>query len=90
MDDQWALIGRGEYFDDEDGARIISGTPATYKGLTGTVEYRPWENVITRFEARWDEADEDVFDDDTAGEKTDNQTTLGAELIYLLDKSKEM
>jgi len=79
--EDWSLIGRGEYFNDDDGVRIASGTPASYRSFTGTLEYRPWKGVITRLEYRNDHASEDVFNDDNDA-LTDSQNTLGGELIF--------
>lgn len=81
LDDQWSVSGRGEFFRDDDGYRIVAGTPATYREFTATVEYRPWKNIITRLEFRNDRASKDVFDDGDA--KSNTQDTLGGELIYL-------
>lgn len=78
--DDWSLAGRGEYFKDDDGYRIVSGTPANYREFTATLEYRPWNGVITRFEYRNDHANESVFEDNDGGSK-DSQNTLAGEVI---------
>lgn len=82
INDQWSISGRGEYLNDTDGVRVVSGTPAEFWELTGTLEYRPWKNTITRLELRYDDADRNVYNDDVLGVLTDNQTTLSAEVIY--------
>lgn len=78
--DNWALSGRGEYFKDLDGYRIVSGTPASYRGFTATLEYRPWEGVITRFEYRNDHSGASVFED-SDGDAKDTQNTLSGQVI---------
>lgn len=80
FNDQWSLAGRYEFFDDTDGLRVISGSPAEYNSLTGTLEYRPWKNIITRLEYRYDDANRNLFND-RAG-FSDNQSTMAGEVIY--------
>ena len=85
INDQWSVSGRGEYFNDSDGLRVVSGTPATYWEATGTLEYRPWKNLITRLEVRYDDADRNVYNDDTlpVTALTDSQTTIMGEAIFI-------
>ncbi len=64
-----ACAVRAEYYDDEDGA--ISGTAQTLKEFTVTIELRPVEHLILKFEGRIDRSTEEVFagnDHDTAGD----------------------
>ena len=79
IDADWSVSGRGEYFKDEDGYRIVSGTPANYREFTATLEYRPWSGVIARLEYRNDHANHAVFDDDSGTSKS--QDTLAGEVI---------
>lgn len=79
INDEWSFSLRGEYMNDDDGVRVNSGTPADYKELTGTVEYRPWKNLITRFEYRADRASEEVFNDEDG--TTDTQSTFAGQMI---------
>lgn len=85
INDQWSISGRGEYFNDEDGFRVVSGTPNDYWEWTGTLEYRPWKNLITRLEYRYDGADHSVFPDKSLPAQVlkDNQSTIAAEAIYV-------
>jgi hypothetical protein len=78
---QWAIAGRFEFFDDTDGQRVVAGTPAEYTSLTGTLEYRPWANVITRLEYRYDDANRNVYNEDAI--LTDSQSTLGGEVALV-------
>ena len=83
INDQWSIAGRGEYFNDKDGVRIVSGTRARYWELTGTLEYRPWKDLITRLEYRYDDADQDVFNAHTDGALRDRQSTISTEAIFV-------
>jgi hypothetical protein len=78
---------RGEWFIDDDRFRTGAGTQGAreYWGSTWTVDYRPWEDLITRFEIRWDKADARAFDTSVgaANATESSQTTLGAEVIYM-------
>ena len=80
--DHWSVSGRGEYFNDKNGARIVSGALAQYWELTGTLEYRPWKDFITRLEYRHDQADQDVFNAHKAGVFSDYQDTISGEAIF--------
>jgi hypothetical protein len=85
INDQWSISGRGEYLRDDDGVRVISGTPASYWEWTGTLEYRPWKNLITRLEYRYDGADRNAFAEKSLPTPVfkDNQSTIAAEVIYI-------
>ena len=82
--DQWSLSGRGEYFNDTDGVRVVPGLAAAYWEFTGTLEYRPWKNAITRLELRYDGSDHDIFNDENlpVPSLSDEQTTLSGEIIF--------
>lgn len=92
VNERLTLAGRWEYFSDPDGARTsgLNGLTPTQKAklfeMTYTVDVRLHKNLITRFEYRFDWADEELFDlsDNLAGLNGARQTqqTLGAEAIY--------
>lgn len=81
INQDWSFSLRGEYFKDEDGVRVVSGTSANYREFTGTLEYRPWANLVTRFELRNDHSSESVFNDENSATK-DSQTTASGEVIF--------
>jgi len=81
LDEELSFSLRGEYFNDDDGLRVVSGTSADYHEFTGTLEYRPWKNLITRFEYRADFASEDVFNDGDG--KGDSQGTVAGQMIVV-------
>ncbi len=70
-----SLHGRVEWTDANDlaGVGTVSGTNW---GITGTVQYDLWENVISRLEVRWDDVDTNL-----AGVGDDN-VGLYANVIY--------
>lgn len=58
---QWAA--RGEYYQDEKGVIIPTGTPNGFKtyGFSANFDYLPVENVMFRIEARTLNSEDDVF-----------------------------
>lgn len=83
INEKWSLGGRYEYFNDDDGVRVLSGTPADYWEMTSTLEYRPWKNLITRLEFRYDDASRNLFFDSSVSGFSDNQSTISGEAMYL-------
>ncbi len=88
------LALRGEWMDDEDGVRIIPCLPGTgclgfppgYSGqsvwaITVTPTFKIGEHIVLRPEFRYDQSNEDVFEEEGGGFE-DNQTTLGVNAIY--------
>jgi hypothetical protein len=78
-----ALALRGDYLDDQDGARTsgVLGFPANtgHKlwSATGTLNVRSWEGLLLRPELRYDHSDLPAF----AGDQ--NQVSLSLSLAYL-------
>jgi hypothetical protein len=62
LSDDLSLSARAEIY--QEGAKLYSGGSATEQtdgqGLTLTLNYKIWENVISRLEYRWDNTDEPV------------------------------
>ena len=62
LSDDLTLSARGEIY--QDGSKLYSGESATEQtdgqALTVTLNYKIWENVISRLEYRWDNTDEQV------------------------------
>ncbi len=93
INDQWSVSSRYEYFEDNNHQRITTiaagATPAdNYWEITGTLEYRPWKNIITRLEYRHDDANQRVFRD--AGGLSpgtvafsDTQDTISGEVMFI-------
>jgi hypothetical protein len=80
LSEKLKLSARGEYFDDNDGAR--TGTPVTAKELTLTASTKVNESLEWRVELRHDEANADVFDDSDGLSNTDNQNTIAVAAYY--------
>ena len=79
------LAVRGEYFDDSDGFR--TGTEQQLFEITPTLSIKPFcnkgklDNLVLRFEYRFDHSNEDVFENDNS-EFEDTQQTVATELLY--------
>jgi hypothetical protein len=70
--DRFALIARGETFDDRDGVR--TGLAQTLRELTLTLEHNIAPHVVLRGDLRFDHSDQDAFPSNS-GPK-DSQTTV--------------
>lgn len=77
---------RSEYFKDQDGIRTASAlgpmatTGVDLWGISATVGYEVTDGFETRFEYRFDDADSNIFSDDSTFD--DSQHTVAAEIIY--------
>lgn len=76
------LAVRAEIMDDEDGARISPGVAQTVWAFTVTPTFLLTENLVVRPEFRYDQSNEDVFEDDDGLFTEDTQTTIGINAIY--------
>jgi hypothetical protein len=61
--DQWAFGVRGEYYNDEHGVIIPTGTRNGFKtsGFSGNVDYLPAKNIALRLEGRMLNSKDDIF-----------------------------
>lgn len=75
----FALIFRGEHFDDQDGVR--TGVVQKLDEFTLTPECKITDKFLVRGEFRWDHSDEQVFDDN--GDASDTQTTIALNTIFV-------
>ncbi len=76
-----SLINRTEFMSDRKGARIISGTEQDIWETTSTLELKPYKDLITRLEYRYDQSSDKIY---TTNQKaTDHQDTVGLEAVYL-------
>ena len=74
--DSFGLAFRGEYFDDNDGARTgVMGLQVSEVTLTANIKIR--ENLLVRPEIRYDDADQEIF----AGQ--DNELTTAIDFAYM-------
>lgn len=74
--DHWAVALRGEYFSDENGVIIITGTPSGFKtiGTSVNIDYKPLNKVFLRLEARHLNSKDAIFAKD--GSAKDNNTAI--------------
>jgi hypothetical protein len=63
INDKWAVAGRVEYYDDEAGVIIATGTPNGFKtmGYSMNLDYAPVSQVLIRLEARSFNSKDDIF-----------------------------
>lgn len=61
--DKWAIAVRGEYYSDENGVIISTGTPNGFKttGLSANIDYMPVKNICLRVEGRTLNSKDDIF-----------------------------
>jgi hypothetical protein len=67
---------RGEYYSDEDGVMISTGSPNGFKttGFSANVDYLPMKNVALRMEGRTLSSKDNIFVKE--GRPKDNNTTV--------------
>jgi hypothetical protein len=63
-----SVHGRFEYGNADDNSPVFldSGEDEDVIGITGTLQYNLWANVVSRVEVRWDKVEPDSSDDETA------------------------
>lgn len=63
VSDKWAIAVRGEYYSDENGVIIATGTPNGFKttGFSLNIDHSPAKNVLVRLEARNLSSKDEIF-----------------------------
>jgi len=63
ISDKWAIAARGEYYSDENGVIIATGTPNGFKttGFSLNIDHSPVKNVLVRLEARNLNSKDEIF-----------------------------
>jgi Putative beta-barrel porin-2, OmpL-like. bbp2 len=79
---QWRVSVRSEYFQDKQGFVTATSGAQTLKEGTVTLGYDPIKSFELRLEARYDEADNNLFLRDTSGTMADQQTGLALQMLY--------
>ena len=82
LDDQWAIAGRVEYFSDEHGILIPTGTPDNFQTISTSlnIDYAPAANVVWRIEGRLFDSRDPIYPSITGVEKTDGFIAVSAAL----------
>jgi hypothetical protein len=77
INDKVAIAGRLEYYDDENGVIISTGTPNGFKttGYSANIDYAPMKQVLLRFEARSFQSKDAIFNKQSQFVKQDNFVT---------------
>jgi hypothetical protein len=76
LSDAVGVAFRGEYFDDNDGARLGVDALNIWE-ITFTTNIKIRENLLVRPEIRYDEANQDVFNG------RDNELTTAIDVAYM-------
>ena len=82
LSDKISLVNRTEFFSDPQGLRLTAGDPQDIWETTFTFEVRPYKNLITRLEYRYDESSSNIFSPHTPPKSGDHQDTIALQAIY--------
>lgn len=82
--DKWAIAVRGEYYSDEHGVIISTGTPNGFKttGLSGNIDYLPVNNLALRLEGRWLRSKDRIFVRNEIGSAKNAAITFSAAISF--------
>jgi hypothetical protein len=77
---QWAIAARAEYFHDEKGVIIATGTPNNFRTIGGSVnaDYAPSPNLLWRIEARLLRSKDPIYPSRAGLNKSDGFIVLSA------------
>lgn len=87
IDNNWKVAIRAEYYQDETGIIIPSGTINGFQttGLSFNLDYSPTENITCRVEGRWLNSRDDFFEN--GGIQTNNNVTFGTSIaIQIMER----
>ncbi|MEK6564981.1 MAG: porin [Candidatus Omnitrophota bacterium] len=82
LSEKISLVNRTEFFSDPQGLRLTAGNPQDIWETTFTFEVRPYKNLITRLEYRYDESSSNIFSPHTPPKSGDHQDTIALQAIY--------
>ena len=82
--DKWAIAARGEYYSDENGILISTGTPNGFKtsSFSLNVDYAPAANVLVRFEGRTLNSKDNIFIKNGVSKKSDPLVTSSVAISF--------
>jgi hypothetical protein len=83
-DKKWAVALRGEFYNDEHGVIISTGTQNGFKTIGGSVnvDYLPMKNVAIRLEARLLDSKDAIFAKDGTAKKTNTAITFSTAISF--------
>jgi hypothetical protein len=80
---RYLVATRYEYFNDPDG--FTTGTAQHLHGITGTVERRFAQRLVSRLEYRYDTSNRSFFQRGSTGVSGTGQSTITAGMMLVLD-----
>ncbi|MBC7902930.1 MAG: porin [Gemmatimonadaceae bacterium] len=82
--DKWAIAARGEYYDDEDGIIIATGTPEGFKtsGISLNVDYMPVPAAVIRIEGRILKSKDEIFTRNTESRDVNSFVTASIAVSF--------
>jgi hypothetical protein len=74
LNDTWAVVGRAEYYADENGVIIATGTENGFKttGFSLNLDCKVRQNAVWRIEGRMLSSEDDIFTDNDGGATNSN------------------
>jgi hypothetical protein len=80
----WAIAVRGEYYSDEHGVIISTGTENGFKtsGFSANVDYLPVKNIALRLEGRLLNSKDDIFIKSKSSTNTNTAVTFSAAVSF--------
>lgn len=84
LTDKWAIAARGEYYSDENGVIISTGSPNGFKttGASLNIDYAPASNVLFRVEGRTLSSKDKIFTKDNTLKKNSTFFTTSVALSF--------
>lgn len=81
---KWAFAVRGEYYDDENGVIIATGTPNGFKisGVSFNADYLPVGNLALRLEGRWLKSRDEIFSKGDVAKDNTTAVTFSAAVSF--------
>ena len=80
INDQWAVAARAEYFFDEKGVLLATGSPNNFRTISGSLnlDYAPNSNLLWRIEGRVFSSKDPIYPSQTGLDETDGFIVLSA------------
>lgn len=87
FNNQWETAIRAEYYQDETGIIIPTGTNNGFKttGLSLNLDYTPAQNIVCRLEGRWLSSKDNIFETKTSS--TNNNFIIGTSIAITFSEA---